>query len=124
METEREGGRYVVAWVPHEEQQPVSVPTVGDERMLHSFSRVNVAEQMNSGKGAVDFERIRYHCSVSVMVPGGVAKGLRVLLVMQESGSSKFIIGEKILWRMGRRGRTFKWYSRTSRSSRWLCSMD
>lgn len=42
---------------------------------------------MKSGKGAVDFELLRYHCSVpGVMVPGGAAKGFQVLPAVLDSG--------------------------------------
>lgn len=45
--------------------------------------------------GALDVEPLKYHCSVSVIMPGGAAKGPCVLPVMLDSGSGMTIMKER-----------------------------
>lgn len=47
---------------------------------------MSVAEQMNSGEGFVEVDRLQYDCSVSVMVPGSAAEGFCVLPTALNSG--------------------------------------
>lgn len=46
-----------------------------------------MAKEMDSGKGKVKFEQLRYHCFVSEMVPKAAAKGPCVLPAVLDSGS-------------------------------------
>lgn len=42
---------------------------------MHFVNLRSIVKQANSGIGAVDVQSLVYHCSVSVIVPGGAVKG-------------------------------------------------
>lgn len=80
--------------LPHEEGQPVVALTAGVEGMLCFVNCMSVAEQINSGKGAVDAEPMKSHCSVSVMMPGGAKKPCMLPAVLL-NGSGMSMVGER-----------------------------
>lgn len=49
MEVERDGGRYV-AWLTHEEGQPVSAPIAGSEGALRFLNRLSMVDEMEHDK--------------------------------------------------------------------------
>lgn len=105
------GGYHISVWLPHEEGQPDPAPTVGGEGTLRFVCRVSIVGQMGSGTGTADAELLRYHCFLSVMVPGERSKGCACYLSCwivarpcpNDCGSYRKI------------SRMFKWRFRTSR---------
>ena len=57
----------------HQEDFIPAVPAEGT-LTLRFVHRVSIAEQRNSGNGAVDADKLEYPCSVVLMVSGGEAK--------------------------------------------------
>lgn len=94
MGVERKGRRHITVWVSHEEEKPVPVLSAGDEGTLRFINRVSVVEKTNSGKGAVELEPLSHHFFVLVLVSGGGAKELCVVLAVLYSGSFMYAVEE------------------------------
>lgn len=59
MEKKREKGCHVTEWLPHGEEQVVPAQASRSEGALRFVNRVSVADEIKTGKGAVDIKLTR-----------------------------------------------------------------